>query len=209
MSVSRGAKTLHQYTHVVGIDEAGRGPLAGPVAVCAVMVETAYDIERNFPGLADSKLLTPDKREALFKVATAAVAYGDIRYAVAFEDAATIDLRGISVAVQEALNHCLRVLSPVKGATHIFLDGLLKAPAEYSQKTVVHGDALVPVISLASVIAKVSRDRLMQELDHEYPEYGFERHKGYGTRAHYAALAAHGPSPVHRKSFLGYTTGHG
>jgi ribonuclease HII len=94
------------------------------------------------------------------------------------------------------------MITPVRGATHIYLDGLLHAPLEYSQKTVIHGDALIPIISLASVIAKVSRDALMAEMALDYPQYGFEQHKGYGTRAHYAALAAHGPSAIHRTSFL-------
>ncbi len=202
MNVLRGARTLTKYTHLVGIDEVGRGPLAGPVAVCAAMVAKDFDIAGRFPGLNDSKLLTPKKREEIFAEAKRSVAFGDLRYAVAFESAEVIDTIGISAAVQKALNQCLKIITPLRGATHILLDGLLHAPTEYSQRTVTHGDALIPVISLASVIAKVSRDTLMEEVALEYPQYGFDRHKGYGTRAHLDALHLHGRSPVHRKSFL-------
>jgi ribonuclease HII len=166
------------------------------------MARGTLDIRARFPGLADSKLLAPKKREELFARARLAVASGDIRYAVAFEDAATIDAIGITAAVQKALDRCLALLAPLKAATHIYLDGLLHAPAAYSQTTIIHGDALIPAISLASVIAKVSRDAVMDDLAREYPQYGFDRHKGYGTPAHYAALAAHGPTPLHRRSFL-------
>lgn len=166
------------------------------------MVAQDFDFETQFPGLGDSKILSPKTRTTLCARATAAVARGELAYALAYEDAGVVDALGITVAVQKALDRCISMLAPLKGATHIYLDGLLHAPDTYSQKTVVHGDALVPAISLASVIAKVSRDALMNDLSVTYPQYGFDRHKGYGTRAHYAALALHGPSPIHRLSFL-------
>lgn len=195
--MSRDARTRTQYTYVVGIDEAGRGPLAGPVAVCAVMSRGTLDMRAAFPGLDDSKRLTPKKREQLFGMVS-----HDIQYAVAYGSAEDIDELGITAAVKGALEECLVRLDPDPVRSFMYLDGLLSAPAHFSQKTVVHGDALIPAISLASVIAKVSRDALMTKLALEYPQYGFDRHKGYGTRAHFVALAAHGPSPLHRRSFL-------
>ncbi|MEK9177282.1 MAG: ribonuclease HII, partial [Patescibacteria group bacterium] len=151
---------------------------------------------------ADSKLMSPAARERVFARALEFSQAGVIRFAVSFADARTIDARGIVQAVQGALNACLVDLSLPAERTRVFLDGLLRAPAAYVQKTVIGGDALVPVISLASVIAKVSRDAAMVDLAREYPRYGLELHKGYGTKAHIAALRAFGPSPVHRRSFL-------
>jgi ribonuclease HII len=150
-----------------------------------------------FPGLDDSKKLTPARREVIFEQ----VHTSGVQFRVQYGSVEEIETLGITHAIRTALNACLKELAPPRSA-FVYLDGLLHAPEEYSQETVIHGDALVPIISLASVIAKVSRDALMTELALEYPGYGFERHKGYGTRAHYAALAAHGPSPIHRLSFL-------
>lgn len=187
---------LMNYTYAVGIDEVGRGPLAGPVAVCAIMARATLDISKAFPGVKDSKLMTPKAREKVFeRCSTAAVAY-----AVAYGSVEEIETRGITYAVHQALTAALAELRPRHA--YLYLDGLLKAPDEYPQETVIHGDARIPIVSLASVIAKVSRDALMVDLAREYPMYGFEKHKGYGTRAHYAALATYGPSPVHRKTFL-------
>lgn len=189
-----------QFT--LGVDEAGRGPLAGPVSVGAVMVTEGFDVAKEFPGVADSKKLSEKKREALYEMLTARVARGDARFAVEFESAAVIDAEGIATAVRRALARGVATLAPDASFVNIQLDGALRAPAEYSQETIIHGDALIPIISLASIAAKVERDRLMCTLAEEYPQYGFEIHKGYGTRAHYDALGEHGLCAIHRRSFI-------
>lgn len=199
-SVRKDAKTPLQY--IVGVDEVGRGPVAGPVTVCAAVVERDFDITQHFPKLTDSKLLTPKRREAIFEEACVLEKEGALRYAVSYESAKVVDGKGIERAVRSALEKSIMRLHLSVEDTHIFLDGRLKAPDAYRQETIVRGDSLIPIISLASVIAKVSRDRFMERSAKQYPEYGFERHKGYGTRAHLEAIRAHGLSPLHRESFL-------
>src|ERR1035437_3586724 len=186
----------------LGVDEAGRGPLAGPVSVGVVMVPEGFDVAREFPGVNDSKKLSEKKREEIYEMLVARVAHGDARFAVEFESAEIIDREGIVIAVNRALTRGVNKLSPDASLVHILLDGSLKAPSEYSQETIIHGDALVPIISLASIAAKVERDHLMVALAREYPEYGFEKHKGYGTKAHYEALLKYGLSAIHRPSFI-------
>ena len=187
---------------IVGVDEAGRGPLAGPVSVGAVIVAEGFDVAKEFPGVNDSKKLSEKKREALYEMLTARLALGDVRFAVEFESAQTIDTDGIATAVRRALNRAVARLAPDAALAHIQLDGSLKAPPEYSQETIIGGDALVPLISLASIAAKVERDRLMCKLAEDFPQYGFEIHKGYGTRAHYDALGEYGLCAIHRRSFI-------
>jgi len=187
---------------VLGVDEAGRGPLAGPVAVGAVMVPEGFDVLKEFPGVADSKKLGEKRREEIFEVLEARVASGDARYAVEFEDEKTIDEEGIAVAVRKALTRGVNRLAPDSALVRVQLDGALRAPPEYAQETIINGDELVPLISLASVAAKVLRDRLMCDLALEHPVYGFELHKGYGTKLHYARLREHGPCVIHRRSFI-------
>jgi len=187
---------------MLGVDEAGRGPLAGPVAVGVVAAPEGFDIAKEFPGVRDSKQLSEGKRERLFEMLEARSTLGDVRFLVEFESAETIDREGIAVAVRAALARGVNVLAPDAALAKIQLDGALRAPPEYSQETIVDGDELVPLISLASVAAKVMRDRLMREFSQRYPQYGFERHKGYGTRAHYEALKIYGPCIIHRRSFL-------
>jgi len=189
---------------VIGVDEAGRGPLAGPVSVGVVAVPEGFDVAREFPGVADSKKLSEKKREKIFEMLQARVAFGDARFVVEFESAESIDREGIAVVIRRAVARGVRSLSPNDGLTIsiIRLDGGLKAPPEYEQETIINGDELVPLISLASIAAKVSRDRLMLELAKEYPEYNFEKHKGYGTKAHYEALKKYGLCAIHRRSFI-------
>lgn len=193
---------------VLGVDEAGRGPLAGPVAVGAVCVPDGFEVAKEFPGVKDSKQLSEKKREELFEMLLARVAKGDARYVVAFEEASRIDKEGIAAVVKDAVAEVVRALDPrphvgfPKPYMRVLLDGSLRAPPEYVQETIIDGDALVPLISLASVAAKVSRDRLMHEYAVEYPLYGFEKHKGYGTAAHYETLRKIGPCLIHRKTFL-------
>ncbi len=188
--------------HVIGVDEAGRGPLAGPVAVGIVMVREGFDVAKEFPGVADSKKLSEKKREALFAMLKARVARGDARYTVEFESADAIDREGIAVVIRRAIARGVNALAPDAALVRVLLDGSLKAPPEYAQETIIGGDASVPLISLASIAAKVSRDHLMLELAEKHPEYGFDKHKGYGTAAHYAALRACGLSVIHRRSFI-------
>jgi ribonuclease HII len=185
---------------LVGVDEAGRGPLAGPVAVGVVGVPPGFDIKKEFPGVTDSKLLNARKREALYEQAMLRAARGDIVYRVKFSAHTYIDRFGITRAVRKAAWQALRELAEPYAST-ILLDGLLRAPKEYMQRTVIAGDLRVPVISLASVLAKVERDRLMERLSAIYPEYGFEGHKGYATPEHRRALHKHGLCDIHRRTY--------
>lgn len=187
---------------MLGVDEAGRGPLAGPVAVGVVAVPEGFDVAQEFPGVADSKKLSEKRREKLFEMLTARTAQGDVRFRVEFESAETIDREGIVTAVRRALSRGVNALAPDSMLVTVKLDGALRAPPEYAQETIINGDELVPLISLASIAAKVKRDWLMTELALEYPLYHFEKHKGYGTRAHYDVLNEYGPCAIHRRSFL-------
>ncbi|HVW71568.1 MAG TPA: ribonuclease HII [Candidatus Paceibacterota bacterium] len=187
---------------VLGIDEAGRGPLAGPVAVGFVMVPKGFDVAKEFPGVDDSKKLSEGKREALFEMLTRRAERGDVQFCVRYGSHAMIDARGMTRVVRAAIGRGVRTLAPESAGVHIYLDGLLHAPVQYSQETVIHGDALIPIISLASIAAKVSRDRLMHRYEKQFPGYGFAVHKGYGTKLHYQILEKYGPSEIHRRSYL-------
>lgn len=190
------------HSCIVGVDEAGRGPLAGPVAIGVVRAAEGFDILAAFPGLNDSKKLSEKKREALFALLQEAIRDGRVRASVTLVSAAAIDGKGIAHALMHGVAKGVRALLPNPEEGKVFLDGSLKAPAEYAQETVIGGDATVPAIMLASIAAKVTRDRYMKKLDAAYPAYGFAIHKGYGTKAHCAAIRQHGPSAVHRRSFL-------
>lgn len=189
-------------SYILGIDEAGRGPLAGPVAVGVVAVERSFDFTASFPGLNDSKKLSEKKRELLFSLLQEEMRKGTVRAVVCLSSAEVIDTKGISYAISHALSQGVRKLLPDPALGKIYLDGSLKAPIEYEQETVIGGDALVPAIMLASIAAKVTRDRLMVKMSEEQPHYGFEKHKGYGTKAHIDAIRSHGVSALHRKTFL-------
>ena len=180
------------YTAVCGIDEAGRGPLAGPVYAAAVILPAGCDI----PGLNDSKKLTEAKREALFDViCDRAVAFG-----IGSADEKEIDAVNILQATYLAMRRAVEALTvPCDFA---MVDGNRMPPLPVPGRTIVKGDAQSASIAAASILAKVSRDRLMLQYARRYPAYGFEKHKGYGTKDHYAALEAHGPCPIHRLSFL-------
>jgi ribonuclease HII len=199
---------------IIGVDEAGRGPLAGPVSVGVVMVAEGFDVALEFPGVADSKKLSEKRREEIFERLVSLAGMGDpsetkpmshgagVQFRVEFENADVIDREGIVPAVRRALDRGVNALAPDASLVHIQLDGALRAPSEYSQETIIGGDATVPIISLASIAAKVLRDRLMIEQSKKYPEYGFEKHKGYGTAFHYEALKNHGLCDIHRRSFI-------
>jgi ribonuclease HII len=191
---------------IIGVDEAGRGPVAGPVSVGVVAVEEGFDLLAAFPGLNDSKQLSEKKREAIFESLVGfcdpEFGGGQIRFVVNLSSAAMIDAEGIVPAVRSALYKGVREMLPNPAGGKVFLDGALRTPSEYEQETVIGGDGIVPAIMLASVAAKVVRDRLMVQLAEKHPGYGFEKHKGYGTKTHYAAITEKGMSNEHRKTFL-------
>ena len=177
---------------ICGVDEAGRGPLAGPVCAAAVILPRGLEI----PGLTDSKKLSDKKRRELFPVIMEqAIAYG-----IGFASHEEIDeiniLQATFLAMQRAIDQ-LKVKPDLA-----LIDGNRQKDFGLPVKTVVKGDSLSANIAAASVLAKVTRDNVMEELANKYPEYGFEIHKGYGTKAHYEALRAYGASEVHRMSFL-------
>ena len=180
------------YLAVCGVDEAGRGPLAGPVCAAAVILPKGLEI----PGLNDSKKLTDKKRRELFPVIKEqAIAYG-----IGLASHEEIDQINILQATYLAME---RAIAQLEGkADFALIDGNRAKDFGLPVKTVVKGDSLSANIAAASVLAKVTRDSLMEEMAKEYPQYGFEVHKGYGTKAHYAALTEHGPSPIHRMTFL-------
>ncbi len=185
---------------IIGVDEAGRGPLAGPVAVGVIRAPRDFDFT-IFPSLNDSKKLSEKKREAIFELLLEKQKAGEISFCVKSVSAKSIDRSGISACVRSAVHAGVRVLAPEAANVKVYLDGLLHAPKEYEQETIVGGDAIIPAIMLASVAAKVSRDRLMVQLAERYPGYGLEQHKGYGTKAHQEAIRSLGLSDIHRRSF--------
>ena len=177
---------------ICGVDEAGRGPLAGPVCAAAVILPEHLQI----PGLTDSKKLTDKKRRELFPV----IQQQAIAYGIGLASEAEIDEINILQATFLAMRRALDQLS-VRPEIAL-IDGNRETDFGLPVKTVVKGDSLSANIAAASVLAKVTRDNIMVELAQQYPEYGFEIHKGYGTKAHYEALRTYGPCPIHRKTFL-------
>ena len=177
---------------IAGIDEAGRGPLAGPVVAAAVILPRAF----RHASLNDSKQLTERARESLFEEITS---HAEIRWSHAIVENAEIDRINILRATHEAMRHAVALLKPPP--EHVLIDGLPVRPFPIAQTALVGGDGLSFSIAAASIIAKVTRDRLMIEMHARYPEYNFARHKGYGTPQHLAALKQHGPCPIHRRSF--------
>ena len=175
-----------------GVDEAGRGPLAGPVCAAAVILPVGLEL----PGLNDSKKLTEKKREELFDVITAQA----LSFGIAFASVEEIEELNILNATFLAMNRAIAQLDPQPELA--LIDGNRNTGIEAPSRCVVKGDARCADIAAASVLAKVSRDRVMLDLAKQYPQYHFEQHKGYGTALHYAALREYGPSPVHRPSFL-------
>jgi ribonuclease HII len=188
---------------IVGVDEAGRGPLAGPVAVGVVVVPGDFDWSK-LPGVTDSKKLSEKKREEIFVAATALKQAGELEYRVAFMSAKNIDTIGIVPSIKKALAGCLETLAVDAEAAHIKLDGGLVAPAAYvHQETIIKGDQKEKVIGLASICAKVMRDRYMVRKSAEqiFAPYDFATHKGYGTKKHRAAIKEHGLSELHRATY--------
>lgn len=177
---------------VAGVDEAGRGPLAGPVCAAAVILPASIDI----PGLNDSKKLSDKQRRALYPIIKEkAIAYG-----IAFASETEIDEINILQATYLAMQRAVAQL--IVKPELLLIDGNRLPEFDIPAEAVVHGDSLSASIAAASVLAKVTRDDYMLEQAEKYPEYGFEVHKGYGTKAHYAALKEHGHCPLHRVTFL-------
>ena len=177
---------------IAGIDEAGRGPLAGPMVAAAVILPSHFKHRR----LHDSKRLTPRVRADIYRELTTSL---EIVWACAVVEAAEVDRLNILRATHEGMRRAFRAL--VQPADHALIDGLPVHPFPVPQTALASGDAISLSIAAASVIAKVTRDRLMDELDTRFPAYGFSRHKGYATSHHLAALAREGPCPVHRYTF--------
>ena len=175
-----------------GVDEAGRGPLAGPVCAAAVILPRGTVIE----GLNDSKKLSEKRREALYdEIIGKAIAFG-----VAFASVEEIEEKNILEATFLAMNRAIEKLSVVPAL--VLIDGNRNKGIALPSRCVIGGDGKCADIAAASILAKVTRDRYMLEMAEKYPQYGFDRHKGYGTAAHYAAIREYGPSPIHRMSFL-------
>jgi len=181
------------FLRVAGVDEAGRGPLAGPVVAAAVILPSGFDAGE----ITDSKKLSPKKRDLL---------YDYIRSEASFVGVGVIDSVEIeAINILQASLKAMRVAVEALGVVpdHLLVDGKFEVPMELSQEALVKGDSRSVSIASASIVAKVVRDRLMAEYAEMYPEYGFSGHKGYPTKAHKEAIALYGPSPIHRKTFKG------
>jgi ribonuclease HII len=183
------------YSFIAGLDEAGRGCLAGPVIAAAVILPLDADRLNCFSGVRDSKQLPPPVREQLYQVITQdAVAVG-----IGLGSVELIDERNILQATKYAMCAAIAQLSTPPQA--LLLDALLLPNVSLPQRSIIKGDISCLSIAAASIIAKVTRDRLMRQLHEQYPDYGFAQHKGYGTEAHLAALQRYGVTPIHRRSF--------
>ena len=181
-----------QYGCFAGVDEAGRGPLCGPVCVAACIL----DPENPVQGINDSKKLTEKKRDELYEIITGRA----VSWSAAFAIVEEIEEYNILNATFMAMNRAIAKLDPAPELA--LIDGNRNSGIEVPSRTIIRGDGLCASIAAASIIAKVTRDRYMYELDLKYPQYHFAEHKGYGTALHYAALREYGPSPEHRPSFL-------
>lgn len=193
--------------YLVGIDEAGRGALAGPVSVGAVLMPLDFDWKEVFrlitkkgkrPKLRDSKQLTAQQRDILYEYI---VEHGRLRHAAALVSAEVIDAIGIVNATHEAASIALRSVGAHPDRAQVLLDAGLRVPSKWEQESFIRGDETIPCIALASMIAKVTRDRYMEELEEKYSAYNFGQHKGYGTAAHRKRIVQHGLSDLHRATF--------
>ena len=180
------------FTAICGVDEAGRGPLCGPVVAAACILPEGYIPE----GINDSKKLTEKKREKLFDI----ICENAVAYCIAEASVEEIDRLNILEADLLAMRRAIEGLS--LRADYALIDGNIARDFPIPAKAVIHGDAISPSIAAASILAKVTRDRLCLALDREYPQYGIAKHKGYGTKMHMDALRQYGPSPIHRKQFI-------
>lgn len=195
------------YKYIVGVDEVGRGPVAGPVYVCAFRTPVDF-LEDIIQGVdlpvRDSKKLTEKMRQKWFSYLSQKKKEGLVSYALAKASAGEVDSKGIAVCIKYAVEHAVRavVSEDERKETLVLLDGGLSLPPEFAQQTIIKGDEKEAVISFASIMAKVLRDEYMTDLHKKYPHYGFEDHKGYGTQKHMDSLRKYGLIEEHRVSFL-------
>jgi ribonuclease HII len=188
---------------VIGIDEVGKGPISGPVAVCACAIKFEKYKNVKWVGLTDSKKMSLKKREEWYKKAIDLKQKGDIFYSVGYKSNKYIDKNGISLAIKSCIVKVLKNLNLNLKDCLVLLDGSLYAPKEYiNQKTIIKGDLKEKIISFASVIAKVDRDQKMNLLAKKFPGYIWDKNKGYGTKNHYLAIEKYGITNQHRKTFL-------
>ncbi len=181
------------FKYIIGLDEAGRGPLAGPVVVAGVLINPK--IKKLVKGINDSKKLSKKQREKLYKIL---VTCKDIKWSVAIVSEKIIDKINILEATKLAMRKVVKKLNP----DFLILDGNFLLDISLPQKSVVKGDSKVLSVAAASIIAKVTRDRLMKKYHKKYPSYGFDSHKGYGSEFHMKMIKKYGPCPIHRKSFF-------
>ncbi|MBC2695448.1 MAG: ribonuclease HII [Desulfobacteraceae bacterium] len=181
------------FSYIAGIDEAGRGPLAGPVVSAAVLLPTSF----NDSDIIDSKKLSPKKRSYLYeKLYDQAVSIG-----IGIVD--NIEIERINILNASLLSMAIAVKNLSPQPDYLLIDGKFRIPTDLQQQPIIRGDALSISIAAASIIAKVSRDRLMERYDHDYPQFGFSKHKGYPTKAHKEAIRTFGCCPIHRRTFKG------
>lgn len=191
--------------YIVGIDEVGRGPLAGPVCIglCVAPAQKSHVIWKILKGVKDSKKLSEVERHLWLSQMNDLQNAGAISYFTSFVSNSIIDRKGIAYAVRLAIKRTIEKAKLDPKNCEIRLDGSIYAPKEFlNQKTIIKGDEKEPIIALASIVAKVRRDNRMKRLAKKYPGYGFEIHKGYGTNKHIKALKKYGPSDIHRRSFI-------
>jgi len=181
------------YTHIAGLDEAGRGPLAGPVVAAAVILPAG----ERYEGLTDSKLLRPDQRDNWFQI----ILDVSVDYAIAQISEKDIDEWNILVATRKAMETAVNGLS--RQPDYLLVDGIIPLESTVPQSCIIKGDRRSQSIAAASILAKVTRDRFMEEMHEKYPQYNFRKNKGYGTQEHRKALKRFGCCPIHRKSFRG------
>ncbi|HUD03870.1 MAG TPA: ribonuclease HII, partial [Candidatus Paceibacterota bacterium] len=194
--------TAYLMKFIVGIDEVGRGPIAGPVTIGMCIAPIDFDFS-HFAKIKDSKKLSEKKRNEWSTKIHELKNKGMLSFAIASISAAEIDAKGISPCLKEAIKRGLADIGANPAEVEIRLDGALRAPSVFlNQKTIIRGDEKEPIISAASIVAKVHRDKLMTDFAKTYPLYGFEKHKGYGTSEHFKAIRLYGISPIHRKTFL-------
>lgn len=188
---------------IVGVDEVGRGPVAGPVAVCICAMPVSEYRKMFWGKLNDSKKMSLKLRELWSKEAYKMKKGSKLKFSVIYRSAIFIDKNRISLSIKSSIAEGLQKLNLKPSDCQVLLDGSLKAPKEYkNQKTIIKGDQKEKIISLASVIAKVDRDKKMNSLHTKYPEYLWSKNKGYGTKEHYRAIRKNGLTILHRKSFL-------
>lgn len=194
------------YPYFIGVDEVGRGPVAGPVYVCALYISQEHlekiIKEADKLPLRDSKKLTEKMREKWFLKITEFADLGFLKYVVSKASVKEIDEKGIAVCIKACVKNSVIKIGADKEKTKVLLDGGLSVEEDFIEESFIKGDENLPVISLASIVAKVLRDKEMTNLAKEYPQYHFEKHKGYGTKAHIDAILKHGLTEFHRKSFL-------